>query len=61
MLRLSVILVNITEHNTELYLLDFRNSSIGSEDNEDDLVLSSKYREEARESETECDRLCKSQ
>ncbi|GIY07007.1 hypothetical protein CEXT_761361 [Caerostris extrusa] len=38
------------------------NSSIDSDDNEDDLILSSKdrmYREEARESETECDRLCK--
>ncbi|XP_055948529.1 cell adhesion molecule Dscam2-like [Argiope bruennichi] len=38
------------------------NSSIDSDDNEDDLILSSKdrmYREEARESETECDRLWK--
>ncbi|GFQ75854.1 fibronectin type-III domain-containing protein [Trichonephila clavata] len=38
------------------------NSSIDSDDNEDDLILSSKdrmHREEARESETECDRLCK--
>ncbi|XP_035212240.1 Down syndrome cell adhesion molecule-like protein Dscam2, partial [Stegodyphus dumicola] len=38
------------------------NSSAGSDDNEDDLVLSSKdrmYRDEARESETECDRLWK--
>ncbi|XP_054714025.1 cell adhesion molecule Dscam2-like [Uloborus diversus] len=39
------------------------NSSIGSDDNEDELILSSKdrmFRDEARESETECDRLWKS-